>query len=173
MAADTYVHTTRRGFYRRMITILGGAIGALMAAPAAAYLLLRPKSLTSDDLVEVADLAELPTGQPQEVVYFRTRVDGWRRSREKATAWVVKTEANQAVAFSPQCPHLGCIYHWEDERMDASGQANAAFVCPCHASSFAPDGTVLGGPAPRPLDRYVSRVESGKLLLGSQIIKKA
>lgn len=146
-------------------------MSALIAAPAAAYLLVRPKSSVPDDLVEVADLGELPVGAPQEVVYFRTRVDGWRRTREKATAWVVKTDANKAVAFSPQCPHLGCIYHWEDDRTDAQGQANAAFVCPCHASAFAPDGTVLAGPAARPLDRYVSRVEGGMLLLGSEIIK--
>jgi menaquinol-cytochrome c reductase iron-sulfur subunit len=154
-----------------MIQILGGAITAIVAAPAAAYLLLRPKSLTSDDLVEVADLEDLPVGSPQEVVYYRTRVDGWKRSREKATAWVVKTANEKAVAFSPTCPHLGCIYHWEGDRTDEQGQPNPAFVCPCHASSFSTDGTVLGGPAPRPLDRYVSKVESGKLLLGSELLK--
>ncbi len=163
--------STRRVFYRRMIQILGGAITAMIAAPAAAYLLLRPKSVGADDLVEVADLGDLPVGLPQEVVYYRTRVDGWKRSREKATAWVVKTAKEKAVAISPQCPHLGCIYHWEGERTDSEGSANAAFVCPCHASTFASDGTVLGGPAPRPLDRYVSRVESGKLLVGSEILK--
>jgi Rieske Fe-S protein len=31
------------------------------------------------------------------------------------------------------------------------------------------DGKVLAGPAPRPLDRYVSRVEGGKLLIGLQV----
>ena len=165
------VSTTRRAFYSRMIQLLGGAITAMIAAPAAAYLLLRPKSLADEDLVEVADLGDLPVGSPQEVVYYRTRVDGWKRSREKATAWVVKTEKENAVAFSPQCPHLGCIYHWEGDRMDEQGQVNPAFVCPCHASSFSTDGAVLGGPAPRPLDRYVSRVEGGRLLLGSRLLK--
>lgn len=148
-----------------MIQILGAAISAVIAAPAAAYLLLKPKSSSSGDLVEVADLADLAIGVPQEVVYFRTRVDGWKRSREKATAWVVKTGEGKAVAFTPQCPHLGCIYHWEEQR---EGQP-PAFVCPCHASAFSSKGEVLGGPAPRPLDQYETRIEGNMVLIGSQI----
>jgi menaquinol-cytochrome c reductase iron-sulfur subunit len=162
---------SRRAFYGTLIQLLGGAIAAIVAAPAAAYLLLKPKSSGEDSLVEVADLADLPMGTPQEVVYFRTRVDGWKRSREKATAWVVKTTEEKAVAFSPTCPHLGCIYHWEAERSGAEGESSQSFVCPCHASSFSAQGEVLGGPAPRPLDRYVTRIEGGKLLVGSQIEK--
>lgn len=146
-------------------------MAAIIAAPAAAYLMLKPKSSGAENLVEVADLADLPVGTPQEVVYYRTRIDGWKRSREKATAWVVKTAEEKAIAFSPQCPHLGCIYHWEADRKDAQGQQAQSFVCPCHASSFSAQGEVLGGPAPRPLDRYVTRIEGGKLLVGSEIEK--
>jgi menaquinol-cytochrome c reductase iron-sulfur subunit len=149
-------------FQRTLIQILGGAISAIVALPAAAYLLLQPKQSRTDDMVEIADLDELAVGTPQEVVYFRTRVDGWKRTREKTTAWVVKTADQTAVAFSPQCPHLGCIYHWEAER----------FECPCHASAFSAQGEVLGGPAPRPLDRYVTRIE-GSMLLASSEIKKS
>ncbi|MEO5923370.1 MAG: ubiquinol-cytochrome c reductase iron-sulfur subunit [Bryobacteraceae bacterium] len=162
---------SRRAFYGTFIQILGGLMAAVVAAPAAAYLFLKPKSSGVGDLVEVADLADLPAGMPQEVVYYRTRVDGWKRSREKATAWVVKTADDKAVAFSPTCPHLGCVYHWEAERTDAQGQAAQSFVCPCHASTFSAKGEVLGGPAPRPLDRYITRIEGGKLLVGSEIEK--
>jgi menaquinol-cytochrome c reductase iron-sulfur subunit len=172
MIRDTSAqNSSRRAFYSTLIQLLGGAMAAVVAAPAAAYLLLKPKSSGADDLVEVADLAELPVGTPQEVVYYRTRIDGWKRSREKATAWVVKTTEKEAVAFSPTCPHLGCIYHWEAERSDAQGQSVQSFVCPCHASTFSAQGEVLGGPAPRPLDRYVTKIEGSKLLVGSQIEK--
>ena len=138
-------------------------MAGVVAIPAAAYLLLKPKSGRADDLIEVADVGSLGLGQPQEVVYFRTRVDGWRRVREKTTAWVVKTGPRKVTAFAPQCTHLGCAYHWEAE--------NKAFQCPCHASAFGIDGEVLDGPAPRPLDRYVSRIEGGKLVISSQIEK--
>jgi menaquinol-cytochrome c reductase iron-sulfur subunit len=172
MIRDTSAqNSSRRAFYGTLIQVLGGAIAAIVAAPAAAYLFLKPKSSGANDLVEVADLAELPVGTPQEVVYYRTRIDGWKRSREKATAWVVKTAEKEAVAFSPTCPHLGCIYHWEAERSDAQGQQVPSFVCPCHASTFSTQGEVLGGPAPRPLDRYVTKIEGSMLLVGSQIEK--
>lgn len=136
-------------------------MAAVIGVPAVAYLFGKPKSSGSGDLVEIADLADIPSGKPQEIVYYRTRTDGWRKVREKTTTWVVKQKDGKTVAFNPQCPHLGCIYHWED-RQDS-------FVCPCHQSTFSLDGDVVQGPAPRPLDRYVSRVEGGKLLVGSEI----
>jgi quinol---cytochrome c reductase iron-sulfur subunit, bacillus type len=155
------VTTTRRSFYSTLINLLGAIIAAVIAIPAGVYLLFKPKSSADEAMVEVADLADLEVDIPQEVVYYRTRVDGWKTTKEKTTTWVVKTGDNAAVAFSPQCPHLGCIYHWQDDLN--------AFQCPCHASAFATDGKVLAGPAPRPLDRYDSKVEGGRLLIGNQI----
>ncbi|OBJ53162.1 FAD-dependent oxidoreductase [Mycobacterium sp. 1423905.2] len=40
---------------------------------------------------------------------------------------------------SPVCPHLGGIVNWND--------ATKAWECPLHGSRFAPDGTLLEGPA--------------------------
>ena len=90
-------------------------------------------------------------------------MDGWRSFQEKTIAWVVRTGENNVVAYSPQCTHLGCAYHWEDSRDQ--------FVCPCHGSRFSIDGKVLAGPASRPLDRYPVQVENSKLLIGSEIQK--
>ncbi|MGN6325502.1 FAD-dependent oxidoreductase [Pseudolysinimonas sp.] len=41
------------------------------------------------------------------------------------------------------CPHLGAIVTWND--------FEGSWDCPAHGSRFAPDGTVLEGPAVRPL----------------------
>ena len=57
-------------------------------------------------------------------------------------------------AISTVCTHLGCIV-----RPTAHG-----FECPCHGSMFAPDGTVMRGPAPRPL-RWLSVSTRGDLLV--------
>ncbi len=46
---------------------------------------------------------------------------------------------------SPVCPHLGGIVNWND--------ADKAWECPLHGSRFAPDGTLLEGPATRDLTR--------------------
>jgi glycine/D-amino acid oxidase-like deaminating enzyme len=44
---------------------------------------------------------------------------------------------------SPVCPHLGGIVNWND--------SDKAWECPLHGSRFAPDGTLMEGPATRNL----------------------
>ncbi|HXP83551.1 MAG TPA: ubiquinol-cytochrome c reductase iron-sulfur subunit [Bryobacteraceae bacterium] len=163
MSSENSGTTTRRSFYSVLINLFGGLIAAVIAIPAGAYLLLKPKNSGADEMVEIADVGTLEIGKPKEVVYFRTRVDGWKSSKEKTTAWVVKNSAGEVIAFDPICTHLGCAYHWEDDQKE--------FLCPCHTSSFGIDGKVLGGPAPRPLDRYVTKIEGGKLLISPDLQK--
>jgi menaquinol-cytochrome c reductase iron-sulfur subunit len=71
---------------------------------------------------------------------------------------VIKKAQGEIVAFTPQCTHLGCAYSYDDK--------NKEFLCPCHTSTFALDGKVLTGPAPRALDRYEVKLAGNKLLLG-------
>ncbi len=155
--------TTRRSFYSAFIYGLGAIISAGLALPAAAYLLIKPKSQKAAQWVDAADLNTLRPGEPQEVVFRRSRVDGWRVLNEKSTAWVVRLDDQNVVAYSPQCTHLACAYHWDDP--------SHKFICPCHASEFSIDGKVLAGPAPRPLDRYMTRVDNGKLLFSPTVQK--
>jgi menaquinol-cytochrome c reductase iron-sulfur subunit len=155
--------TSRRSFYSAFIYGLGAVIGAGLALPAAVYLLIKPKSQKAAQWVDAADVNTLQVGKPEEVVFRRSRVDGWRVLNEKATAWVVRLDEQNVVAYSPQCTHLGCAYHWDEQAKN--------FLCPCHTSVFSLDGKVIAGPAPRPLDRYVTRVDSGKLLISPTIEK--
>ena len=48
-------------------------------------------------------------------------------------------------AVSATCTHMGCTLTWN--------AAETSWDCPCHGSRFDIDGTVLDGPAVRPLDR--------------------
>src|SRR6516225_7608606 len=113
---DSHENTTRRSFYTAMIAGLGGLITAAMAAPAAAYLFFKPRSQKQGDFVAAADLTQLTVGKPEEVVFRRTRVDGWRVLNEKSTAWVLRKDEQNVVAFAPQCTHLGCAYHWDEQQ---------------------------------------------------------
>ena len=148
----------RRGFVEAAIHGMGAIITAALALPAAAYLMIPGKSKKKDAWIEAGDIAQLDPKVPEEVVYRRTRVDGWKVTSEKATAWVMKVSDQQVVAFSPTCTHLGCAVHWDEK--------NANFLCPCHTSIFGKDGKVVSGPAPRPLDRLQAKVENGKIYLG-------
>ncbi len=59
-------------------------------------------------------------------------------------------------AISRICTHLGCLV-----KSEADG-----FHCPCHGSRFAPDGSVVKGPAPKALSWLaVTRVAPGMYLV--------
>ncbi len=66
--------------------------------------------------------------------------------------------ADDFIALSSTCPHLGCQVRWEEQ--------NARFFCPCHNGVFDPSGKAIAGPpgeAGQSLPRYELKVESGLL----------
>lgn len=148
----------RRTFLLSVIYALWGFIGLMLAIPASIYLFWPPKPKKEDPWAEAGKFSELQVDTPAELVFRRNRVDGWKVSSEKATAWAVRVSDKDVIAFAPQCPHLGCAYHWN--------AAKHEFLCPCHASTFSIQGEVLTGPSPRALDRYELKVEQDKLLVG-------
>ena len=52
-------------------------------------------------------------------------------------------EDGKIIERSAVCTHVGCIVHWNS--------FEKCWDCPCHGSQFLPDGTVINGPAVRPL----------------------
>ena len=148
----------RRNFLTSAIYGAVALIAAGLGIPAAGYLLLPPKQRGGPQWADAGELADMDAASPQQVEFHRIRVDGWKTAVEEASAWVVKQPGGGLTAFSPRCTHLGCAYHWE--------QGSREFVCPCHGSRFAADGRVLAGPAPRPLDRYETKVAGTRLWLG-------
>jgi len=157
VAPGSTSHLTRRKFSVATIHGIWAAIIAALGAPSIAYLLIPARARRKNDWVEAAEVTQLIPAVPLEVAFRRNRVDGWRVVSEKSTAWVVKLP-EEIVAYAPQCTHLGCAYHWDSRQTH--------FVCPCHNSVFAVDGKVEEGPAPRPLDRYQTRIEGSKVLIG-------
>ena len=156
--ADPPAGATRRSFYLAAMYTIWGVITASLGGPAAAYLLLPPKARKDESWIDVGDIPYLTPNQPVEMAFRRNRVDGWKVVSEKLDTWVVKSPKGGVSAFGPQCTHLGCAHHWDEARTQ--------FVCPCHNSLFSIDGKVTYGPAPRPLDRYETKLDGSRLLVG-------
>lgn len=53
------------------------------------------------------------------------------------------------IAVSRRCTHLGCRVNYREELN--------LIECPCHQSRFAPEGTVLAGPAQKDLPAFPVR----------------
>ncbi|MET1155895.1 Rieske 2Fe-2S domain-containing protein [Arthrobacter sp.] len=63
---------------------------------------------------------------------------------------VYRPEEEMVEAFSAVCTHQGCTV----------APAGDEFHCPCHGSVYsAQDGTVLDGPAPKPLQRFAAAID--------------
>jgi menaquinol-cytochrome c reductase iron-sulfur subunit len=71
-----------------------------------------------------------------------------------------KIEPLPYVAMSTRCAHLGCPVRYI--------QASQKFVCPCHGGVYDATGKVAGGPPVRPLDRFHTRVERGRVQVGDR-----
>ena len=50
-----------------------------------------------------------------------------------------KDEQGKIFAVDPVCPHAKCIVSWNS--------AERSWDCPCHGARYAPDGSLLTGPA--------------------------
>lgn len=78
-----------------------------------------------------------------------------------AIACVGKTgKAEDFLALSSVCPHLGCQVYWEAQ--------NNRFFCPCHNGTFDASGRATSGPpaaAGQSLLRYRLKVEGGLLFI--------
>jgi Rieske Fe-S protein len=94
---------------------------------------------------------------PVEVPVADVPVDGGKILQD-AEVVVTQPSKGEFKAFSAVCTHQGCLVN---EVKD--GQ----IVCPCHGSMFSiEDGSVTGGPAPKPLPAAKVRVESGTIVVG-------
>lgn len=109
------------------------------------------------------------TTEPRAVQFVVHRKDGWYEPAEgeTMTAWVMKDENGGVRALSPVCKHLGCTVNW-----NSNPKYKNQFFCPCHFGRYEKDGTnVLGTPPTKPLDKYKTKIENGRLLLGSVEVK--
>jgi Rieske Fe-S protein len=70
----------------------------------------------------------------------------------------LKDRYDEVVAISNRCVHVGCPV-----RYVAAAQS---FVCPCHGGVYDFRGIRVGGPPPRPLDRFYTLIRNGRVLLG-------
>jgi cytochrome b6-f complex iron-sulfur subunit len=128
------------------VCLAGATVVAAAAAAYPVYQFLAPRSGQQGADKLVFSSADIPEGEAKFFEYAG------------AAAVLVKTKSGDLVALSAVCTHLGCVVQWEKDKQD--------FLCPCHAGHYAPDGTVLSGPPPRPLAKIPIAVAEGKITVG-------
>jgi len=150
--------TSRRGLIKTIVYGIPLLIGGTLAASIGNYLFGKQRAAPKDSWADAADISDMRVGEPCRLQFERAVVDGWNVRSKASSAWIILDNERRVTAFSPQCTHLGCAYHWQADKK--------LFTCPCHGSAFNVRGDVVAGPATRPLDRYATKLEGTRLWLG-------
>lgn len=151
--ADGSEANDRRGFLKNAsrVAMTAGLVGGYGSFVAVAGRFLYPATRGDLTWQFVSEVDGIKVG---EAVRYRgpsgETINITRRSRNG--------DADDFIALSSTCPHLGCQVRWEEQ--------NNRFFCPCHSGVFDPSGKAISGPpgeAGQTLGRYDLKVENGIL----------
>lgn len=156
---------TRRGLFTGGAMAAGGIATAAIGLPALGFALGPVFADAADpDFRDVGATEDFdPETYVPRVITLPEAVEAGEAG--KTTVYVRETGPSDTnslgqpyIAISTRCTHLGCPVRYV--------QASARFICPCHGGVYGADGEVVGGPPVRPLDRFETVVERGRVLVG-------
>ena len=114
-------------------------------------------------VIALGQIENYPIGIPTRFNFTRTKVNGWERTATDYGLYVVR-KSGEVRVFSDVCTHLGCRVSWHADQEH--------YISPCHDGHFDILGNVISGPPPRPLDEFVTKIESGELFVHLPPIKR-
>jgi respiratory nitrate reductase gamma subunit len=141
----------RRRFLNRLSLGLGTLAATIVGVPSLWFLLGLRK--VRQEWREVGSLDDFQVGSTVEVSFQDPSPLSWAGVTAKTAAWLRRTDAQQFIAFSVNCTHLGCPVRWLPKA--------DLFMCPCHGGVFYNDGRVAAGPPPHRLTQYPVRIRNG------------
>jgi menaquinol-cytochrome c reductase iron-sulfur subunit len=154
---------SRRQFARLGTVAAGAVVAGALVVPIGGFL-LSPLFVRGDRFAErrVGDISGLPDGVPQRFVVDFPE-NAWGTQQLPYTVWVVRLGERLKV-LSNICTHMQCAVRFET-------QINQ-FLCPCHGGLYAPDGTNVGGPPPKPLSEYQHRLDGSVLYVTNRLTEQ-
>jgi Rieske Fe-S protein len=141
---------SRRDFMKASVYFVGGIVGAAVGIPAVGYLIDPAlKGGSKEAWIPIGKMADMPeVGKPYPFSFTRVQVNGWERTATSHGGFIIrKSDApDDLLILNSRCTHLSCTVNWSE--------ADQVFLCPCHDAKFDPEGAVLDGPPPKPLERF-------------------
>ena len=153
---------TRRNAFMVSSQVLAAGAGAVVVLPTIAFA-LAPVFTGYDERWEAVGTVNDFTDDTYRPVVFTETVGIGEVGKTTAyvrrgSAEIEGESADEYIAISTRCAHLGCPVRFV--------QSARNFICPCHGGVYDFEGKRIGGPPPRPLDRFQTRIRDGKVELG-------
>jgi Rieske Fe-S protein len=156
---------TRRRFMTGITHGAGAIAASAFALPALGFAISPVFKGTPHRWEDVGTLAELPdTTYVPKIITITPGIG----EAGKTTVYLrrfnaaLDTDPSDAhtpvIAISTRCAHLGCPVRYVS--------AAERFICPCHGGVYDLLGRRQGGPPVRPLDRFETRIENGRVQVG-------
>ncbi len=165
-AAGEKTGVARRSYLGWLVTLCTAGVGAVLSVPLIRFSLYPLRAQTTQvnwsDAGPISDFASLSAPAQRSITV--EQVDGWRKTVSEKVVYVTNSPTPQLQVLSAVCPHLGCSVQWRDSKHE--------FECPCHAATFAPDGSKLGGPTPRGMDTLETKIRNGHLMVRYQYFRQ-
>jgi len=160
---DKRVLEGRRSFFLWLVGIGAATMTALLSIPLVRFALYpvfaKNTSAPWSKLGSRSKYASLAV--PVRAVVDIEQVNGWMESVSQKPVYVTRGNRMGSLdgvqVLSAVCPHLGCEVPWNPD--------TGKFVCPCHGSEFAPDGSLIQGPALRGMDTLAIQIEEEALMV--------
>ena len=156
---------TRRRFMNATAQGMGAVAVAAFTLPALGFAIGPVFDRASDTWQDIGPLANFNTSDYVPVVITIEAGVGeagqslaYVRLHDNAIDGRVKDRYDHVVAVSSRCVHVGCPVRYVG--------AARSFVCPCHGGVYDFLGRRVGGPPPRPLDRFYTLIRAGRVLIG-------
>jgi menaquinol-cytochrome c reductase iron-sulfur subunit len=146
---NDHVAPNRRRFLTLLLGLVQGLVALILGIPAIAYIVSPVRRRGDEVWVLLGSVGELAGSRPRRVEFTYEREAGYTVRKIRAAAYIF-LEDGEPVVLSPVCTHMGCNVAWKGDSKE--------FRCPCHGGRFDLGGGVKGGPPPKPLRRYPTRM---------------
>ena len=142
------------------MAVILGVIAGLVPIGAGLAVIFDPirRKAGANNAIRVATLSALPAdGVPRRFQVIANRTDAWNKYPEVpiGAVYLRRVGEKEVTALNVACPHAGCFVDFSS--------AKGLFLCPCHNSSFAVNGSISerNSPSPRPMDSLEVEIRNG------------
>ena len=147
---------SRRWLLLKASIALNGIVGLGLAYPIIRYFCYSVKpDKEFKSWVSLGSLDAFPVGETRLAYFTNPFARSWDGQTDSTACYVRRTGTSEVQVFAVNCAHLNCPVRWFPE--------SQLFMCPCHGGVYYSDGTVAGGPPPRPLTQYPVRVRDNQV----------